>query len=147
MERWIPVMVLLAALVMTGTAVAALVVVLRDRQEQPEWSTPGLWNVELWSIRDGFRVNLAFHSNAVLGRWDIYENASGPLPAEMDNSISRKHCLLYEQDGALWAWNLSEVNPAMINGYRLNTPRPLLPGDRMELGNSAFLVTRVEYSA
>ena len=62
----------------------------------------------------------------------------------MDPTVSREHCLLYEQDGMLMVWNMSAVNPAVINGYRLNTPAQLLAGDRLELGNSVYLVTRVE---
>ena len=52
--------------------------------------------------------------------------------------------MLYEQDGMLLIWNLSAVNPTVLNGYRINTPQRIVPGDRIELGNSVFLVTSVE---
>lgn len=134
-------------IVLICTAVAVVLVVLRDNrrgQNVVEESSGGAWFLELWHIRCGYRVNLMFANTAVLGRSSIYSHIVGTTSPELDATISREHCMLYEQNGAVWVWNLSTVNPTLLNGHRLNTPVQLLPGDRLGLGDSTFLVTRVE---
>ena len=144
MTQWI---VMIAAIVVMCTALAVLVIVLCDRVRQnniPPSYYSATWNVEMWNIGQGFCVNLVFSNNTILGRNVIYSACPNVPQQELDRCISREHCMIYEQDGAIWVWNLSAVNPATINGIRLNIPRPLLPGNRLGMGNSTFLVTRVE---
>lgn len=144
MTQWI---VMAAAIVVICTALAVLLVVLWDARRQGnqtvlQYNTT--WNVEMWSIGQGFCVNLVFMNNTILGRGIIYSTCQGLSQEEMDRCISREHCMLYEQEGTIWIWNLSAVNPATVNGMPLNVPRPLLPGQRLGMGKSTFLVTRVD---
>lgn len=143
MTQWI---VICGAVVVIATALAVLAVVLWDnrRSNQAPTCYQTTWNIELWNIGQGFCVNLVFVNNTILGRHTIYYSAAGCTSEEMDRSISREHCMIYEQDGTIWVWNLSAVNPATINGIRLNVPQPLIPGQRLGMGNSTFLVTRVD---
>ena len=137
---WIAVSVML---VFAAMAIAVMVLVMRLHQEEETDDQSGEnWYVELWNIRQGYQVEFQFANTCILGRLSLFENAS--VPVQMDPTISREHCMLYEQDGALLVWNMSEVNPAAINGHRLNQPMQLICGDRIELGNSVYLVTRVE---
>lgn len=144
MTPWIAVMV---SIIVITTAIAILIVVLWDNkrsENNPALYRYSTWSVELWNISQGFRVNLLFQSNSILGRNNLYSAITSYSSPEIDNTISREHCMLYEQDGMIWVWNLSAVNPATINGIRLNNPQPLIPGHRLGLGTSTFLVTRVD---
>ena len=139
---------ILLALIITMGAMAIAAAVLIINSGSPQYrrshSIGTNWYVELWNITYGYHVELRFTNTYVLGRMSLYDNILDRRPMEMDPTVSREHCLLFEQDGMLLAWNLSAVNPAVINGYRLNEPAQVLPGDRIELGNSVFLVTREE---
>lgn len=144
MKMWI---ITGVAIVMIITAAAVVTMLLLSSQnEKQEQSQPnGIWRIELWNIAKGYRVNLEFRGSIVLGRGNLFAlNGTGDSP-EHDITVSRQHIMLYEQDGMLLVWNLSAVNPADLNGHRLNRPQCLTPGDRLKLGHSVFLATRVEY--
>ena len=141
MSAW---MTVFLATIIIGT-VAAVVVVLTlgscgNKRKRFSCMDPQ-WCVELWNIRYGFKIQLRFSGSLVVGRYDLYQDQA----ISMDTTISREHVLLYEQGENLWAWNLSSVNPAMVNGHRLNAPLQILPGDRLELGNSVFLITEITF--
>lgn len=139
---WIIISVIM---VLGAMAIAATVLVMRNLQrDEGGYPNMGNWHVELWNICYGYQVDMRFANTCILGRATLYDHVVGRRPLETDPTISREHCMLYEQDGMLLAWNMSAVNPAAINGYRLNQPVQVMPGDRVELGNSVFLVTRVE---
>lgn len=145
MTQWI--IVAVATVLIWTVAAVVLYMILGSRQNSYANSVSqcGFWSVELWNIRYGYRLNMTFHSALTIGRNNLFEFVSGPLPPQMDLTISREHCMLYDQDGMLLLWNLSAVNPIVLNGYRLNTPRRLNPGDRLELGDSVYMVTRVDH--
>ena len=136
-----------AAIVMiiTAAAVVTMLLLASQNEKQDHDQVSGLWKLEFWNIAKGYRVNLEFQGSTVLGRNSLFPGNGYPDPAEQDITVSRQHCMLYEQDGMLLIWNLSAVNPADLNGHRLNAPQCLSPGDRLKLGHSVFLVTRVEY--
>lgn len=135
---------MLAVIIVIGAMlVVAAVLVLRDNEMEEAYDPDQIgWCVELWHIGYGYQVRLCFVETCVLGRVSLYENAVGAIPPMMDGTISREHGMLIEQDGQLLLHNLSAVNPAKINGFRLNGPGCLREGDRIELGESTFLVTK-----
>lgn len=137
----------LALIIIMGAMVIAVTVLIvnsgQPNRRRPSYTGTN-WHVELWNISYGYQVELRFTNTCVLGRMSLYDNILGRRPMELDPTVSREHCMFYEQDGMLLAWNMSAVNPAVINGFRLNQPAQVLPGDRLELGNSVFLITRVE---
>lgn len=139
--------VVLALIIIFGVMMIAIAMIFVDSvpaygRKHPYAGTN--WYVELWNISYGYQVELRFTNTYVMGRMSLHDNIMGRRPMEFDPTISREHCMVYEQDGMLLAWNMSAVNVAMLNGYRLNQPAQIFPGDRLELGNSVFLITRVE---
>lgn len=139
--------IILSTIIIMGVMVIASAVIIvnsgQPTRRRPRYNGIN-WYVELWNISYGYQVELRFTNTFVLGRMSLHDNITGRRPLEMDPTVSREHCMLYEQEGMLLVWNMSAVNPAVINGYRLNQPAQVLPGDRLELGNSVFLITRVE---
>lgn len=145
MEKVMYWIILILILILGAMAVAFTVLITHGREsDSANASVTSYWHVELWNISQGYQVELRFINTFVFGRMSLYENITAGWPMEMDATISREHCLLYEQNGMLLAWNMSAINPAVINGYRILQPVHLMQGDRMELGNSVFLVTRAE---
>ncbi len=56
-----------------------------------------------------------------------------------DATVSRQHAQLSYRDGAWWLRNLSDTNPARINGSALTIgEQRVADGDRIELGNVSF---------
>lgn len=137
---------LILCVFMVTVAAAAAVLVLSRLRERETLDDPAAWGwyLELWHIGRGYRVGIPFFNTAILGRISLTEYADCFPPPEPDGTVSREHGMLYEDSGTVLFWNLSAVNPAVLNGHRVNSPRPLVPGDRIELGNSVFLVTRLE---
>lgn len=133
-------------IILCAMAIGAAVVFMRTTKPEDNRNhyEMNLWHVEMWHIRYGYQVDLRFMNTCTMGRAALAQCIVRNHPSQIDPTISREHCMFYEQGGVLLAWNMSAVNPAVINGYRLNQPVQLMPGDRLELGNSVFLVTRVE---
>lgn len=137
----------ICVVVLTMTVIAALIVlVLSERRlmRQEMRSHSEVWKVELWNISHGYRVCFSFQNHCIVGREVLCNADSADGVGYLDQTISREQCMLYENAGVLCVWNLSNANCTVINGYRLNEPRQLLTGDRLGMGNSTFLVTRLE---
>ena len=141
--EWI-IALMTVVLIVAGTAITVILILRNSNQQNQAYAPMVRWNIELWNIRYGYRINLVFSNSRTVGRYDLCGDESARAGAPLDTTISREHVLLYDQYGCIWIWNLSAVNPAMINGERLDAPRQIVPGQRLELGNSAYLVTRVE---
>lgn len=140
--------VTLAVILIFGVMAVAIVILLASsKRQEPQGPAGSEWHLELWNIYYGYQVELRFVNTFVLGRISLFDNIVGSMPSMADETISREHCMLYDQNGTLLIWNMSAINPAGINGYRLNVPREVVPGDRLEMGNSVFLITRVERTA
>jgi signal transduction histidine kinase len=56
-----------------------------------------------------------------------------------DPSVSHRHALVGETDGKAWIEDLNSVNGLFVNGHRIVERAPLLPGDRVLLGNTELL--------
>ena len=134
--------VVIIALLMIAIAIAVLIVFLLATGKKEPVAT-NLWYVELWNICYGYMAQLQFSGAIVVGRESLYRYISGSVIPEPDCTVSMEHCMLYEQGGQIFAANMSMVNPMVINGRRVNIPCVINPGDRLEMGRSVFLVTRV----
>ena len=142
-NKWI---MILAVVLFVMIAITIVVVVScsdRERTVKKVFNKPN-WIVEMWHIRYGIPFQFLFPNVLVIGRDSVAIHNKHDAPPIIDSTISREHCMIYEQNDSIWVWNLSVTNPAAVNGQRLNVPRMLFPGDRLELGNSTFLVTKVE---
>ena len=142
MKLWILAAV---AIILIITSAAVITMLLLASQNEKQDPSSGIWKIELWNIAKGYRVNLSFQGSVVLGGSNLFPGNAYQDAGQQDITVSRQHCMLYEQDEMLLVWNLSAVNPADLNGHRLNAPQYLSTGDRLKLGHSVFLVTRAEY--
>ncbi len=137
--------VLLAAAIVAGLTLIAAVAILVQRDPMPQTHTAGGWQVDLWNVADGSKIVLRFHQVIVVGRLSMYANTVSPYIPQIDGTISREQCMFYEENGTLLVWNMSMVNPTFINDQPLRQPTRLMPGNRIRMGYSTFLVTNVEY--
>lgn len=143
MKMWILAAGLIVLIVTVAVAVTMLLLDMQERKRERVQENSN-WLVEFWNIARGYCVKVQFQNNTVIGRNELFPDNEILHGTNIDITVSRQHCMLYEQDGVLLIWNLSAVNPADLNGYRLNSPMVLRSGDRLKMGNSVFLVTRLE---
>lgn len=144
-EEWI-VTIISVVIICTAAAVCTIIILsYLNRKDKLQFLPHRQWHVELWNIQYGFKISLDFTNSITVGRYNLHPGGYTNQAVPEDNTISREHVLLYDQNGTLWIWNLSTVNPARINGYRLNEPQFVQQGKRLELGNSVFLITDVQY--
>jgi predicted component of type VI protein secretion system len=54
--------------------------------------------------------------------------------------VSRNHCKLSVQDGFVIVEDLDSFNGTYVNGERVNSARPVRPGDRLGVGPVSFIV-------
>lgn len=134
--------------VVVGLVVGFLIVHLqqvRSLQNVALYDITPDWYVELWDIAQGISMRMRFYGALTLGRGypgKYYGNNFGVGTA---STISREHCVLYEQNGALLLWNLSQTNPTLLNGGRMEHPEVLMEGDHIAIGENVYLVTAISY--
>ena len=63
-----------------------------------------------------------------------------------DRRVSRLHCLLAECQGRLLVRDLNSKHGTFVNGARVKEV-PLMPGDRLTVGKSNFIVSPVNGAA
>jgi hypothetical protein len=56
-----------------------------------------------------------------------------------DECISRYHCEIAAINGTLWVRDLGSANGVLVNGFH-ETQSHLMPGDRLTIGETSFLV-------
>ena len=127
-REWLIALIAIAVIVFSAVVAISILLDHFSQQDNIELSQWGEWNVELWNLQYGFRIDLEFQNTTIVGRYTLFTPEMQMHRIQIDNCISREHVLLYDQGGMLWAWNLSSVNPAMINDSSLDTPYRILPG-------------------
>jgi pSer/pThr/pTyr-binding forkhead associated (FHA) protein len=86
------------------------------------------------------RVELANDEQLVLGRVESRQRHRIELDltqyGAVDRGVSREHCALYFQNGAIYISDLASTNGTFINGSRLSPhiPQQLNKGDELILG-------------
>lgn len=53
-------------------------------------------------------------------------------------SISRRHCMVWQESGSIWAADLGSSNGTFVNGVNASQPVALFHGDRIVLGATPF---------
>ncbi len=53
-------------------------------------------------------------------------------------SVSRRHCLVWQESGSIWAADLGSSNGTFVNGVNVSQPVALFHGDRLVLGGTPF---------
>ena len=61
-----------------------------------------------------------------------------------DPSISHRHALILEADGAMWVEDLKSANGVYINDRKIDGRSLLQPGDSIQVGQTKFLIIRPE---
>jgi pSer/pThr/pTyr-binding forkhead associated (FHA) protein len=57
-----------------------------------------------------------------------------------DSAVGHYQCMIDYGDGALMVWDLGTRSGTLINGVRVSSSAPLLPGDEIAFGKNRFLV-------
>lgn len=78
---------------------------------------------------------LYFDSN-VIGRGDTSNVQI------IDDSISRKHCVIYKENAAFRVKDLESKNGTWINGIQVRESTPIVNGDIIQLGEKEFIFIR-----
>jgi pSer/pThr/pTyr-binding forkhead associated (FHA) protein len=74
----------------------------------------------------------------VLGR---HSTADGQLGG--DPELSRRHARVSRAEAGLVVEDLGSTNGTFVNGSRIDSPQPLVPGDRVEVGETTLTVEAV----
>lgn len=142
--------VILVAVVI-GLVAGSLIVYVQGGYEPAgsceEYPGASGWNVELWDIGQGTYMQVRFYGALSLGRGQAGRYYGNIFAVGTAETISREHCVLYEQGGVLLIWNLSKVNPTLLNGRYLDQPEVLNVGDRIAMGGYVYLITDISYTA
>ena len=140
------------AILLIGLGFCIVMILLQQRQEEAVTEDDedceatlrlprGRWRIELWDIGLGVCYGAEFDGGVTLGRGFPGYTPPGRMAIGDDVTISRDQCLIYEQDGYLFLWNLSGVNQTLWNGNVLEEPAVLQAGDRLAMGGHTFLLT------
>jgi pSer/pThr/pTyr-binding forkhead associated (FHA) protein len=63
------------------------------------------------------------------------------------SQVSRRHCQLLEQQGALLVKDLGSSNGTFVNGRRISDAQVLQPGDELSIGQVRFRIERLSPSS
>ncbi len=83
----------------------------------------------LQSTGEGF----ALEPTSILGR------SSDSTVQVPDAMVSRRHAMIREHPDGFWYFDLGSFNGSMVNGLRVTAARKLTSGDRIEIGDHAYL--------
>ncbi len=57
-----------------------------------------------------------------------------------DSAVGHHQCMIDDGDEGLMVWDLGTQTGTWINGQRVKSKTPLLPGDELTIGRNTFLV-------
>jgi pSer/pThr/pTyr-binding forkhead associated (FHA) protein len=57
-----------------------------------------------------------------------------------DSAVGHHQCMIDDGDEGLMVWDLGTQTGTLINGLRVKSKAPLLPGDELTIGRNTFLV-------
>ncbi len=149
MELWAFSAMLLLVAIVIGAVIGLLIVSRGNKAEAEEQQgygayAAGQWQIQLWDVGLGTCAQSFFYGGIILGRGPTGMVRQGILGVGQDVTISREHCLIFDQDGMSCVCNLSEVNPTLVNGVVVKEIEPIGPGDRLSLGKHMYLITALD---
>lgn len=62
------------------------------------------------------------------------------------SQVSRRHCQIFEQQGALLVKDLGSANGTFVNGRRISDAQVLQPGDELSIGQVRFRIEQLNPS-
>ena len=126
---------------------------LITNSQMPPQAIPAVGKILLQmgeSAQEGLQVDLSGTEGFVLGRSDSKSSYVPDVDLAsfhaLDKGVSRRHAAFVRYQGKLHIVDLSSVNGTFLNGSRLTPemPYPVNAGDRLILGELAFVLSRVE---
>jgi hypothetical protein len=79
---------------------------------------------------------------AVDGEATVGRGGGCTVPLTSDSFVSQVHARIYDRDGNLWIEDVGSTNGTYVNGDRIDAPRKLRRGDRVQLGETVLEVDR-----
>jgi DNA-binding NtrC family response regulator/pSer/pThr/pTyr-binding forkhead associated (FHA) protein len=64
-----------------------------------------------------------------------------------DDKVSRRHAHIFVRDGQVWARDLGSRNGTLVNGERLQGEARLVPGDRVQVGETTAIYEPLSHAA
>ena len=101
------------------------------------------WCIIFDNLKTGERIYKEFASQMRIGRSDSGPNEPVKLMIPGDERISRNHCVIYEDAGALCLYDLKSSNHTYLNGNVVTNAVYLQNGDIIQVGNTRL---KVQYS-
>lgn len=101
------------------------------------------WYIVFDNLNTGERIYREFVSQMRIGRSDSGPNEPVKLTVHGDERISRNHCEIYEDTGALCLQDLKSSNHTYLNGNVVTNAVYLQSGDVIRVGNTQL---KVQYS-
>ena len=84
-------------------------------------------------------VDAAAQYPVTVNRCLIGRSAAADLSLPAD-TVSRRHALLWQEDGATWIYDLGSANGTYVNGMAAAEPLAIEPGQRITLGAVPYVV-------
>jgi hypothetical protein len=72
------------------------------------------------------------------GTVTVGREPSNAIALSDDNTVSRRHAVLRDEDGAYVIADEGSSNGVYVNGVRISAPQPLRPGDEVQIGATRF---------
>ncbi len=96
-----------------------------------------VWQISFLNLRTGETARVCFERQLYVGRLPEPSGKSG-FRVEGDLRISRRHCVIYDENGTLYLQDLRSGNGTFLNQKRIESPAALFSGDHISLGDTRF---------
>ncbi len=91
-----------------------------------------------WRNMTGRLTNTKTGEVICLDPKSILGRSSHSLVRIPDETVSRRHAMISQENDGFWYLDLGSVNGSAINGARVTTSRKLVQGDRIQIGERQF---------
>lgn len=75
---------------------------------------------------------------AVIGRKSRTRGGAPDLCLRPDRTVSRRHCMVWVEDGNYWVEDLGSTLGTFVNGLRRHSKWKITFGDRIDLGKTTL---------
>ena len=77
-------------------------------------------------------------SKAVIGRKSRSHGSAPDLCLRPDRTVSRRHCIVWAEDGNYWVEDLGSTLGTFVNGLRRHSKWKISFGDRIDIGKTTL---------
>lgn len=97
------------------------------------------YSVRLQNLNGGQVYEGSFYHEMILGRGNCGNGENEGIHFSYD-SISRKHCRIFREEGRFYIEDLGSSNGTCLNGKKITEPEQLRRGDVLKIGYEKFSV-------